>query len=65
MGTQLRVLSESFPMSTNMTGFRGPSKIVASLQVLWAKVASTLEGLTLMLLVANLANTKLGKKPEK
>ena len=26
MGTHLRVLSESFPMNTNMTGFRGFSK---------------------------------------
>ena len=27
MGTHLRVLGESFPMSTNKTGFRGFSKI--------------------------------------
>ena len=29
MGTHLRVLSESFPMNTNMTGFRWFSKIFA------------------------------------
>ena len=26
MGTHLRVLSESYPMDTNMTGFKGFSK---------------------------------------
>ena len=26
MGTHLKVLSESFPMNTNMTGFRGFSR---------------------------------------
>ena len=31
MGTHLRVLSESFPMNTNMTGFRWFLKIFASL----------------------------------
>ena len=31
MGTNLRVLSESYPMNTNMTWFRGYSKIFASL----------------------------------
>ena len=31
MGTHLRVLSESFPMNTNMTGFIGFSQIFASL----------------------------------
>ena len=31
MGTHMRVLNESFPMSTNMTGFRWFSKIVAFL----------------------------------
>ena len=31
MGTHLRVLSESYPMNTNMTGFRGFSKIFASM----------------------------------
>ena len=44
MGTHLRVLSESFPMSTNMTGFRLFSKIFGFF-VLWRKVASALEGL--------------------
>ena len=43
MGTHLRVHSESFPMNTNMTGFRGFSKIFFVL-VLWSKVASALEG---------------------
>ena len=38
MGTHLRVLSESFPMNTNMTGFR-------SFSIFFAKVASALEGL--------------------
>ena len=46
MGTQLRVLSESFPMNTNMTGFRWFSKNLCIL-VLWAKVASALEGLSI------------------
>ena len=45
MGTNMRVLSKSCQMNTNMTGFR------------WF--------LTLMLLVANLANTKWYKKPWK
>ena len=31
MGTHLRVLSESYPMNTNMTGFRWFSKIFVSL----------------------------------
>ena len=31
MGTHMKVLSESFPMNTNMTGFRCFSKIFASL----------------------------------
>ena len=41
MGTHLRVLSESYPMNTNMTGFN------LCVLVLWTKVDSTLEGLTL------------------
>ena len=45
MGTHLRILSERNPMNTNMTIFM-------------AKEISTLEGLTLMKLVTNLANTK-------
>ena len=43
MGTQLRVLIESYPMNTNITGFRWFSKIC--LLVILAKVASALEGL--------------------
>ena len=39
-GTHLRVLSENYPMQSNMTGLRCFSKIV----VLWTKVASALEG---------------------
>ena len=42
MGTHLRVLSESYPMNTNKTGFRSFSKIVASLCF---GVVSALEGL--------------------
>ena len=41
MDTHLRVLSESYPMNTHMTGFRWFSKIF----VLWKKVASASEGL--------------------
>ena len=41
MGTHLRVLSESYPMSTNMTGFGWFSKSF----VLWMKVVSALKGL--------------------
>ena len=43
MGTLLRVLSESYQMNTNMTGFRCFSKIFVF--VLWTNVASALEGL--------------------
>ena len=39
IGTHLTVLSESYPMNTNMTGFRWFSKIL----VLWTKVAISLE----------------------
>ena len=49
MGTHLRVLAESYPMNTNMTGFRWFSKNICIL-VLWTKVASALEGLKLTLL---------------
>ena len=47
MGTYMKVISESFPMNTNMTGFRWISKIFAKVcvLVLWTKVASALEGL--------------------
>ena len=41
MGTHPRALSESYPMDSNMTGFRGFSKFL----VLGTKVASALEGL--------------------
>ena len=43
-GTHITVLSESFPMNTNMTDFRCFSKIFASV-MLWTKIASALEGL--------------------
>ena len=42
MGTHLRVLSESYPMNTNMTGFRLFSQ--KFIPVLWIKVA--FEGLS-------------------
>ena len=45
MGTHLRVLSESYQMNTNMTGFRWVSKILCVL-VLWSEVASALGGLS-------------------
>ena len=40
MGTHLRVISESYPMNTNVTGLTCFSKIFAL-----AKVASALKGL--------------------
>ena len=43
VGTHLRVLSESFPMNTNMAGFRWFSKIILSL---WTYVALALEVFT-------------------
>ena len=43
MGTHLRKLSKSFPMNTNMIGFGWFSKMF----VLWTKVASALEGLSI------------------
>ena len=52
MGTHQRVLSESCPMNTNMTGLRWFSKIC--ILVLRTKVASALEGLTHSLLEGNL-----------
>ena len=45
MGTHLRVLIKSYPMNTNMTGFRWFSKIFC-LFVLWTKVASAVVGLS-------------------
>ena len=44
MGTHLRVLRESYPMSTHMTRFRMFSKLFAFL-VLWTDGALALEGL--------------------
>ena len=41
MGTHPRVLSESYLMNTNMTGFRRLSEIF----VLWTKAALAVEGL--------------------
>ena len=43
-GTHLKVLDESYPMNTNMTGFRWFSKNICVF-VLLAKVVSALEGL--------------------
>ena len=45
MGTNLRVLSERYSMSTNMTEFRWISKIVALMCMGW-KVAFALKGLS-------------------
>ena len=45
MGTHMIVLSESFPMNTNMTWFGWFFKNLCVL-MLWTKVASALEGLT-------------------
>ena len=56
MGTQLRALSESYLMNTNTTGLDGFQE--SYILFLWMKVPSALEGLILMLLVANLTNTK-------
>ena len=50
MGTHLKVLSESYPMNTNKTGFGWFSKKFPH--------PCALEGLIRKLLVANLANTK-------
>ena len=46
MGTHLRVLSESYPINTNMTGFGWFSEIFCIL-VLLTKVAPGLEGLNI------------------
>ena len=43
MGTHMRVLNKSYPMNTNMIGFRWFSKNLCVL-VLWMKVASAFEG---------------------
>ena len=42
MGTHLRVLSKSYPMNTNITGFRCFFKKICVL-ILWTKVASALK----------------------
>ena len=76
MGTHLKVLCESYPMNTNMIGFKWFSKILchcaldeSSLSIrrvkryclfFWA--ATGFNGLTLMLLVAILAFTKCSPK---
>ena len=44
MGTHSRVLSDCYPINTNMTGFRWFSKLFASL-CLWTHLALALEGL--------------------
>ena len=44
MGTHMRVLSESYPINTNMTGFKWFLKTIWVL-VLWTKVTSALKGL--------------------
>ena len=49
MGTHLRVLSESNPMNTNMTGFPIVFKNLCFL-VLWTNAAAALEGLTFPIL---------------
>ena len=52
-------------MNTNMTGLRMFSKIKnICILMLLTKLGSALKGLTLKLLVANLANAKRGKRPE-
>ena len=44
MGTHLKVLSESYTMNTDMTGFRWFSEF--SCDCVWTKEVSVLEGLT-------------------
>ena len=48
MGINLRVLSESYPINTNMTRLKMVFKYLCAL-VLWTKVAVALEGFTLAL----------------
>ena len=50
MGTHLIVLGEIFPMNTNMTGFEWLSLRPGALE---ERIASALEGLTFLLLVAS------------
>ena len=52
MGTHLIELSESYLMNTNMTGFRYFSKNLCII-VLWMKVASALEGLSMFVFMVN------------
>ena len=47
MGTHLRVLGESYPMNTNMTGVKKVFNFFCIL-VIWTKVASALEGLRIV-----------------
>ena len=47
MGTHLRVLGENYPMNTNMTRFKWIYMENLYVLVLWMKVASEMEGLTL------------------
>ena len=47
MGIYPRVLRDSYPMNTNMTGFGWFSKVFLCVLVLFAKVASALKGLDL------------------
>ena len=48
MDTYLIGLSKSFPMNTNMAGFKSFSKLFAFLCLNLIKVASALKGLTLL-----------------
>ena len=45
MGTHIRVPSETYPINTNMT-----DKIIFKFFVLWSKVASSMEDVTLLTL---------------
>ena len=48
MDTHLKVLSESYPINTNMTGFRSYSEIL----LLWLKVSLALVGLNYVVRIA-------------
>ena len=65
MGAHLRVVSESYPMNTNMTGFRCFSKIVSSLCLQLAKIASALEGLVFAFSVLAICSRADGDKENK
>ena len=60
MGTHLRVLSDSYPMSTNMTGLIYLS-INLCVLVLWAKVASACIGLNAMPCALDENNLSIGR----